>query len=185
MVKYSHERVGHFSDSPRDLTPLLEVDTLGAYGLRFRIRRQDGHPSKWEYLEAYKVNNLKDEAGSGDWCTAGILHLLGQEGVSTLQSASREIILEALSFGQALAALNCNFEGARGAMYFLNSIQVKKAVTDIMAGKTPHTTPQTNMTEAAERLLHTICTNCGNSYNTADLKRVMAKNSSNVSRCCK
>jgi fructokinase len=177
IVKYSHERVGDISDSPRDLTPLLEVDTLGAHGLRFRTRRQNGHPSKWEYLEAYKVDNLKDEAGSGDWCTAGILHLLGQEGISTLQEASRDIILKVLSFGQALAALNCCFEGARGAMYSLSLEQVRKAVADIMAGKTLQTTPQTNMTEAVERLLHTICTNCLNSYKTADLKRVMAQNS--------
>jgi len=133
----------------------------------------DNQLSDWEYLETYKVDNLKDEAGSGDWCTAGIIHLLGQEGVRSLKKARNEHILKVLSFGQALAALNCRFEGARGGMYSLHPTQLKAAVKDIIAGRELKTTAQRKIPEIVEKLLHSICANCQNSYKTVDLHKVM------------
>lgn len=173
VMKYSHEHIGHMPDSPRDATPFLEIETLGAYGLRFRMTADDNQLSDWEYLETYKVDNLKDEAGSGDWCTAGIIHLLGQEGVRSLKKARNEHILKVLSFGQALAALNCRFEGARGGMYSLHPTQLKAAVKDIIAGRELKTTAQRKIPEIVEKLLHSICANCQNSYKTVDLHKVM------------
>ncbi len=173
VMKYSHEHIGHMPDSPRDATPFLEIETLGAYGLRFRMTADDNQLSDWKYLETYKVDNLKDEAGSGDWCTVGIIHLLGQEGVRSLKKARNEHILKALSFGQALAALNCRFEGARGGMYSLHPTQLKAAVKDIIAGRELKTTAQRKVPEIVEKLLHSICANCQNSYKTVDLRKVM------------
>jgi len=173
VMKYSHDHIGHMPDSPGDATPFLEIETLGAYGLRFRMTADDNQLSDWEYLETYKVDNLKDEAGSGDWCTAGIIHLLGQEGVRSLKKARNEHILKALSFGQALAALNCRFEGARGGMYSLHPTQLKAAVKDIIAGRELKTTAQRKVPEIVEKLLHSICANCQNSYKTVDLHKVM------------
>ena len=173
VMKYSHERAGHMPDSARDGPRFLEIETLGAYGLRFRMTADDNQLSDWEYLETYKVDDLKDEAGSGDWCTAGIIHLLGQEGVRSLKKARNEHILKALSFGQALAALNCRFEGARGGMYSLHPTQLKAAVKDIIAGRELKTTAQRKVPEIVEKLLHSICANCQNSYKTVDLHKVM------------
>jgi fructokinase len=173
VVKYSQERIGHMPDPARNGRPFLEIETLGAYGLRFRTATDDNQLSNWEYLETYKVEDLKDEAGSGDWCTAGIIHLLGQEGVRSLKKARRERVLKALSLGQALAALNCMYEGARGSMYCLGHTELKAAVEDIIAGRKLKTTAQRNIPEIVERVLYSICANCQNSYKTADLHRVM------------
>ena len=173
IIKYSHERIGRMPASARGATPFLEIETLGAYGLRFRISTHDIQLSNWEYLESYKVDDLKDEAGSGDWCTAGIIHLLGQEGVEGLKKARKEEILKALSLGQGLAALKCRFEGARGAMYCLGLKQLEASVKDIIRGRQLKTTTQRNIPETVERLLHSICVNCHNSYKAVDLHRVM------------
>ena len=173
VIKYSHERISHMLDLSRHGSPFLEIETLGAYGLRFRFFTDDNQLSNWEYLETYKVNDLKDEAGSGDWCTVGIIHLLGQEGVSNLKNARKERILKALSLGQALATLNCRYEGARGSMYCLSDTQLKAAVEDIVAGRELRITAQRDIPDIVERLLHSICVNCQNSYKTVDLHRAM------------
>lgn len=41
---------------------------------------------------------------------------------------------DALRFGQALAAWNCGFEGARGGMYNVDKKQFESGVRQIMAG---------------------------------------------------
>jgi len=177
VVKYSHKRISYMPDFIRHTSPFLEIATLGAYGLRFRVTAHGDQPSEWEHLEAYKIDDVRDEAGCGDWCTAGIIQLLGQEGVKSLRQANRECILEALSLGQALAALNCRFEGARGGMYSLRPTQLKATVKDIITGRKLKTTTQRSAPEIApeivERLLQSICVNCRNSYKNVDLHRVM------------
>lgn len=173
VVKYSHERIGNTPDSIGNKCPLLQIETLGAYGLRFRLTTEIVQSSDWEYLETYRVDDLKDEAGSGDWCTAGVIHVLGQEGVKSLAEANKELVLRALSFGQALGALNCRFEGARGGMYSLSYTQLESAVQDIMAGREPCTTAQRKIPEVVEKLLQSICGNCNSSYKPADLHHVM------------
>jgi len=173
VVKYSHERIDNITGSLGTKCPLLQIETLGSYGLRFRLNSEINHSSDWEYLETYKVGDLKDEAGSGDWCTAGVIHVLGQEGIKSLAEARKEDVLRALSFGQALAALNCRFEGARGGMYSLSFTQLESAIEDIMTGRIPYTTAQRKIPEVVERLLQSICGNCNNSYKPADLHHVM------------
>lgn len=182
IVKYSQERLGHVIDDIRDAVPFLEVETLGAYGLRFRIRANEDWPSNWEYMEAYKVDDLKDEAGCGDWCTAGIIHLLGQKGIKSLKQMEKQCIVEALNFGQALAALNCRFEGARGGMYSLHPSQFKAAVKDIIEGRKLKTKTPKNIPGIVDDLLRSICPNCQNSFKTVDLKEVMTSKKSRAGR---
>jgi fructokinase len=173
IVKYSHESIGNIPGSLGTKYPLLQIETLGSYGLRFRLNLGIDHGSNWEYLETYRVDDLKDEAGSGDWCTAGVIHVLGQEGIKRLKEASKEEVLEALSFGQALAALNCRFEGARGGMYSFNFAQMQSAIQAIMSGRKPYTTAQRKIPKVVESLLQSICVNCNNSYKPVDLHYVM------------
>jgi sugar/nucleoside kinase (ribokinase family) len=61
-----------------------------------------------------RLCEVKDAAGSGDWCTSGLLDKLAR-GLSWAEEASAEQLREAVRHGQALAAWNCGFEGARGA----------------------------------------------------------------------
>ena len=100
----------------RGATPLLEVHTLGERGLRYRHRFGRG-VSKWIDMNAFRVPRLVDACGSGDWCTAGLIAGTADEGQAGLRRAGAGGVRRALVYGQALAAWNCSFEGARGGMY--------------------------------------------------------------------
>jgi len=132
LVKYSHENIGDIEYRASDEGPHLVVQTFGAKGLRYLLRKVGTRKGAWQTIEAFEVKQLRDAAGSGDWCTAGLIHLLGQSGAAQLEDASEDEIIHALRFGQALAALNCCFEGARGSMYVLDHRQLERAVTKIM-----------------------------------------------------
>ncbi len=110
VLKYSRDRLPKL-EKQFDLDgPLLLIETQGAQGLRYRDRR-DG-PGEWQHLPALPAVVVRDAGGSGDWCTAGFLHRLGQAGLSGFLTASPEDVREALRFGQAQAAWGCGFEGA-------------------------------------------------------------------------
>lgn len=95
----------------------LEVKTLGASGLTFRYRRRGTEVSDWLYVSAPITGNLVDTSGAGDWCTAGFLAKAAGQGKASFAVLDTTDIALALSHGQQLAAWNCRFEGARGAMY--------------------------------------------------------------------
>ena len=96
-------------DADHGIMPPLEIQTMGADGLRYRARFLNGG---WRHMGAVKTACVVDAAGSGDCLTAGFIHMIGRPWDST-----RQDIESALKFGQALAALNCGFAGSRGIMY--------------------------------------------------------------------
>ncbi len=159
VVKYSHERLHDGINSLEHAKPILEVQTMGAEGLRFRVSRGLIF-SDWKYLGAYPVTELIDEAGSGDWCTAGLIHVLGQAGKESLANAEDHTILKALDFGQALAAFKCGFAGARGGMYSLDRQEFRVRVEAMMEGNCLEIREQKMLPKAVEKLLNSICTNC-------------------------
>ena len=110
VLKYSNEQLGYVPDLAAATHPCIVIETLGADGLRVRWRK------RWSRLPAFEAPLFKDAAGSGDWCTAGLIHTIGAEGRAGLTTLRKADIERALRFGQALAALNCGFEGARGLM---------------------------------------------------------------------
>ena len=109
----------------------LEIQTKGENGLQYKarfLRHRD-----WQQMEAFPVFNLIDAAGSGDWLTAGLIHVLGQNGSKHIPTEKK---LEfSLKFGQALASLNCNFVGARGIMYNLRKSQLFSLVEKMITVK--------------------------------------------------
>jgi fructokinase len=116
ILKYADERIAELAGASRSGNLLLEVQTCGSDGLRFRTPRRN--TSKvWRSLEAVKVDAVVDSCGSGDWCTAGLLTRLATNGAAGLREATLPEIKDALVYGQELAAWNCQFEGARGGMY--------------------------------------------------------------------
>lgn len=117
IVKYADQRMSELSESLSSSSRILEVQTLGAEGLRFRVP-QRMKPDSWRTLQAAPVARVADSCGSGDWCTAGLLNQLAAEGFDGLASAKVSDIAAGLRYGQELAAWNCQFEGARGGMYF-------------------------------------------------------------------
>ena len=110
VLKYSQERLGHLPDLPYTASPALIVETRGDMGLRFRWK------GRWSQLDAFPVKDVLDAAGSGDWCTATLIHRLGRAGAEPFISSTHPVIEAALQDGQAAAAVNCGFLGARGAM---------------------------------------------------------------------
>ena len=115
IVKYSHDRIDDLGlvGSP---SVLLEIQTLGRGGIRFRSKIGD-FGRGWHHLQAEPLKGLIDTAGSGDWFSAGLIAALCSKGLSPLSAASGKQILSAMATGQALAAWNCGFLGARGGMY--------------------------------------------------------------------
>jgi len=77
---------------------------------------------------------VADTAGAGDWCTAGIIHLLGRKGLAGMAAMEQGDIERAISFGQALAAWNCAYEGARGGMYAVGRSSFEAAINHILFG---------------------------------------------------
>lgn len=123
VVKYSSDRI-----VPAALAELgagfVEIQTLGADGLRFRMRSLD--PS-WVRLPAVRIGGVVDTAGAGDWCTAGFLHVLGSMGDAGMPcDLGYNRIHSALKCGQMIAALNCATLGARGLMRRDNAAQFRE-----------------------------------------------------------
>jgi fructokinase len=162
VLKYSAQRARSFSDLLRVHNALLEIETFGEDGVRFRMRRNF---ASWHSLPAYEVA-IKDTAGSGDWTTVGLLSALFQNGKSNLATATRSDIATALEHGQAMAALNCEFEGARGAMYQLTRTRFLEAVGKIEA-KAPSTRKERKISLSHDVSTSAICPSC-NHQNCAD-----------------
>jgi fructokinase len=136
VLKYSHERLSGIVERLGEATPLLEIETLGAEGLRYRMRRRSGQGT-WRLLGAYPVADPKDTVGAGDWCTAGLIHSLAAQGSADLMRADEAKMVSALRLGQALAAHTCRHEGARGAMYAMSKRQLSEEIKAIMNGCVP------------------------------------------------
>lgn len=131
VLKVSGEKLAGLVDRLPHQPPLV-IETNGAQGLRYLDSRRG--PGTWRTLSAFPVPVVRDAGGSGDWCTAGLLHLLGRGGLAGFQRASDVAVTAALRFGMALAAWNCAFEGARGGVYMVERERMQRDVRAILAG---------------------------------------------------
>lgn len=135
VVKYSDQRLSDAGGAMTgSRTTLVEIQTLGSQGLRYRHRLM-GDTSDWLSLPALQAPRLVDTCGSGDWCTAGFIMAAASEGIGGLRKADGQKIASALRYGQALAAWNCGFEGARGGMYALERQEFHRQIDAIISGK--------------------------------------------------
>ena len=75
VLKYSNEHMKNFDQFTYESSAPIVIETLGAEGLRYRLRG-NGKCDDWKLLSAFRVTNLKDAAGAGDWCTAGVVDML-------------------------------------------------------------------------------------------------------------
>ena len=113
IVKYCNNQANNIREL--DISIPLEIRTDGEKGLQYKAKflRQQS----WKKLSGISTDNLVDAAGSGDWLTAGLVHVLC--GHKSLKHVTKEKLEDALNFGQILASINCGFAGARGMMYYL------------------------------------------------------------------
>ena len=162
ILKYSHERAMHLGDLIASASPLIEIQTLGRGGLRYRTGFLGARDIDWRELDAFAVTEMKDSSGAGDWCSAGVIHALCQHGQAGLKEASHGRVIKALYFGQALAAWNCRFEGARGGMYVSPFDVFQNEAEDILTArqiKIP--LPETQSSSLARTFQ--LCPTCKNS----------------------
>ena len=129
VLKYSQERLPDLEASVE--VPLV-IETMGRGGLRYKSRLSAAKSKGWVRCEPYKLNRYVDTAGAGDWCTAGILNVLGRHGAKAFNQIGTTKLLSAISFGQALAAWNCGFHGARGGMYLVSKEEFQQTLRQIM-----------------------------------------------------
>ncbi len=135
IVKYSDDRLNGLDGvMSAESATLVEVQTLGDKGLRYR-HRFGRSPSAWTELQAINAPRLADTCGSGDWCTAGLVAKAASGGRAALEAGGAKKLEAALRYGQALAAWNCGFEGARGGMYAMELADFSTAITNLLEGR--------------------------------------------------
>ena len=135
VVKYAdHRLTGVPGVTGCDSAVLLEVQTLGDRGLKYRHWLGRG-VSRWMYLKAIPAPRLVDTCGAGDWCTAGLIAKVAVRGQEGIPRAGARGVRAALQYGQALAAWNCGFEGARGGMYAVSRQAFQKQITGLLNGR--------------------------------------------------
>lgn len=133
IIKYSKERMGNALPTSAANHVLLEIETLGSSGLRYRSNLPRAATTGWQHIDAFKITNVKDTAGAGDWCTAGVIHMLGSEGLAGFKKTTPKTLENSIRFGQALAAWTCQFEGARGGMYEVNRRTFEASIADLIS----------------------------------------------------
>jgi fructokinase len=156
VLKYSSQRARSFSELLREHGAQLEIETLGEDGLRFRTRKAF---SSWCSVAAYEVA-IKDTAGSGDWTSVGLISTLLAKGKKGLENSTKRDISSSLEYAQAIAALNCQFEGPRGGMYQLSKSKFLDSVA-ALERKRPGVLTQRNISLAQQLSTSIVCPSCG------------------------
>ena len=135
VVKYADHRLTNVPGVMEcDSAVLLEVQTLGHRGLKYRHRLGRG-VSSWMHLKAIPAPRLADTCGAGDWCTAGLITKATAGGQEGFRRTGARGVRSALRYGQALAAWNCGFEGARGGMYAVSRQNFSRQISSLLNGR--------------------------------------------------
>ncbi len=138
IVKYSAERLESLPRVPVEIRPRLEIQTLGKHGLRYAFRIDPDYSTCWRKLPAVPIEEFKDAVGAGDWCSAGIIDVLGRAGRSGFARASERRIVKAIRHGQSLASVNCRYAGARGGMYRLEKSSFEEIASGLLQAAGPY-----------------------------------------------
>ncbi len=115
VLKYSAERLDAYQDLLEPAKLPVQIETMGPDGLQFRVRQ-----GAWTRLPAFGAPVFVDAAGSGDWCTAALINRTFRKRINW-KTIKADAIGQGLARGQALAAINCGYPGARGMMYHLTA----------------------------------------------------------------
>ncbi len=135
VVKYADDRLSDIRGVMENgSAALLEVQTLGERGLKYRHRFGRGI-SNWMYLEAVHPPRFADACGAGDWCTAGLIARTAVDGQRGLRRSGARGVRKALRYGQTLSAWNCCFEGARGGMYTVTPGEFEIQIQELLSGQ--------------------------------------------------
>jgi fructokinase len=159
VVKVASDRIDGNEALRRAKSPFLVIETLGVNGLRFSHSKGVGR-GVWRKISAFAVDAVRDSAGAGDWCTAGIISSLGLLGPDGLMKANLSDLIAALTLGQAMAAWACRFEGARGGMYQSTKKGFNQAVQAILKGKAKQKEHVANGHRKSTGIVPVWCNSC-------------------------
>jgi fructokinase len=160
VVKYSHERLGGVPELENVSSEALVIETLGGAGLRYSLPRRGSGSRRWTELPALPASNFRDAAGAGDWCSSGFINRVLSNRRGSLLLKSDAWVRPALQFGQALAAINCSYIGARGAMYALTADQMRARASSVAGkGELRHLTADTS-SSPLNRDVRKFCPTC-------------------------
>lgn len=135
ILKYSEQRFSSPINAIATNSSIkLEVQTCGSRGLAYRTR-SSGKISSWNNLKPIEIPKLRDSAGAGDWCTAGIISEIARRFPTLTEGVSVRNAKDLLTLAQAYAAWACSFEGARGAMYQATKESFSDFVSKIIHSK--------------------------------------------------
>ncbi len=101
------------------MTSQFIVETLGGEGVRLRTRSNLGEES----LIALPPANqpcIRDEAGAGDWLSAGLIVAL----MAHPNPRDKDALLTAIDYGQRLSAISLAFDGPGGALTALGAPRI-------------------------------------------------------------
>jgi len=162
IVKVSSDRL---AGNDRVLTcteTRIVIETRGSAGLRLRCGdlggKRDGR--KWHTMPPIPAKSLRDTAGAGDWCTAGIIYMLGAMGAKGLDNATFAEIRHAVQVGQAMASWTCSFDGARGGMYVVKKGGFQETICGLLAGQTELTANAKQIAVATGQRHAFVCESC-------------------------
>lgn len=138
IVKLSSDRISGNEAVLASPHPKLIIETQGSSGLRLRFNGSAGNhgiAKKWHKMDAIPAAIVKDSAGAGDWCTAGIIYMIGGLGANGLETLTLSDIRKAVKVGQAMATWACGFAGPRGGMYQCEPTTFQSHVLDLLDGR--------------------------------------------------
>jgi pfkB family carbohydrate kinase len=160
VVKYSRDRLGeYFIERSMPSGALLQVETMGSSGLRYRSRLPRGSEHSWAEMSSLSPLRLVDTAGAGDWTSAGIINGLCRGGLAQFRELNTEKAVTAVRTGQALAAWTCGYEGPRGGMYAAERDEIYAEVESIRRGSHRHAIRHAEK-EALDVLVGGLCAGC-------------------------
>lgn len=152
IVKYSAERLaGEDRELIAEAKPPVEIETLGADGLRYRTA------SKWYKLGSPETP-ARDTAGAGDWTTAGLLHNL--RGAKKRPALTAEALRGPLAEAQAFGALSCRYPGARGVMERLSKARLLENVKALRFGDAHSARRRSGGSRAFKKPQQFACSDC-------------------------
>ena len=160
IVKFAHDRLDASDVKTKSGSRAgLIIQTLGARGLRYLNRLDSPDRIRWRHLDGHALNITGDTSGAGDWCSAGIMHSLAQGGADSFLQSSPDRVRAALALGQSLAAWNCGYVGARGAMYDGPKSKLLAGIVGMLDGKhNPHIKQRDDRVVVNAR--HNVCPAC-------------------------
>jgi sugar/nucleoside kinase (ribokinase family) len=133
IVKISSDRLKGNEAVLTATKPKVVIETQGSSGLRLRLNTtgQTCNPSEWFSMGPVPAKTLRDTAGAGDWCSAGIIHMLGAKGAHGIEDLDLEDLCTGIHFGQVMASWACGFDGPRGGMYQTTLEAFPKKILDL------------------------------------------------------